>query len=396
MPKNSPQKISKKSIASVNSLYSALSINSKTQKLIESLPSESRYKLKEEIPKKGGGVRRVFNPHQVIRKIQSRINERIMKTSIDWQSHIYGSIPNQPDDEDGFDKRDYIACAQRHCGAKSILKIDIENFFDNIHFDLVEEIFVKVFKYPPEVSKELATICTYEERVPQGALTSSYIANLVLFDVEASVVTKLSRKGLIYTRLVDDITVSSKSSNYDFSYALRIIEDMLVKKELPVNREKTRVMHASSEPLTVHGLRVSFKQPRLPAQEVANIRAETRRIEQLASDGSYRTSEAYRKAFNKGMGRVNKLSRVKHNQHEILYNRLVKILPLPSKNDIPATEILLCRLESEFKNIENRKKFWYSRRYFKIQEKVNILNRSFPSISTKFRERLKIVCPEKK
>lgn len=222
-----------------------------------------------------------------------------------WPSHIYGSIPNQYDEHQIETPKDYVACARVHCESKSVLTIDIMNFFDNIHMSKVENIFFRFFKYSAEVSKVLAEICCFEDRVIQGALTSSYIASLCMFDTEGKIVERLARKNLRYTRLVDDITVSSKISNYNFDYAQSTIERMLVDLELPINRSKTRIQFCSTSPLTVHGLRVAFKEPRLPSDEARRIRAAVQNIEKLAQEGQYRTSHSYRHDFNRCMGRVN-------------------------------------------------------------------------------------------
>ena len=106
--------------------------------------------------------------------------------------------------------KDYISCARLHCSSKSILTIDIKDFFDNVHEVHVKEVFKDFLKYSDDVSSVLADICCMNSHLVQGALTSSYIASLVLFDIEGDLVKKLERKNLVYTRLVDDMNVSSK------------------------------------------------------------------------------------------------------------------------------------------------------------------------------------------
>ncbi|WP_276329939.1 reverse transcriptase domain-containing protein [Yersinia kristensenii] len=70
------------------------------------------------------------------------------------------------------------------------------------------------------------------------------------------------RKNLVYTRLVDDITVSSQINGYDFTQILSHIENMLSTHDLPVNKRKTKIFHCSSEPIKIHGLRVDYNSPR--------------------------------------------------------------------------------------------------------------------------------------
>lgn len=357
----------------------------------QNLPASERYRVLE-TPKSDGSIRRVYSPHFLIRKIQRRINSRILSNSdlITWPNHIFGSLPNQDSEESLIPERDYISCAKQHCGSKSILSLDIKDFFDNIHQRSVENIFSEFLKFDGEVSRVISDLCCLDEHVVQGALTSSYIASLCLWDVEGRVVDKLSHKKLTYTRYVDDINISSTVSNYNFDHVVRIIESMLDEKGLPLNSDKTRVQYVSTESLKVHGLRVGFKEPRLPSSEVRNIRASVRNIEVLAGENKYRTSHAYRKDFNRCMGRVNKLGRVGHNQHGILVKRLKKVMPLPSKKDIFRVSKIIDRLEKDYPVKKNT--YWYMKRFYLAHERLNILQRVYFSVAVELRDRLKKVC----
>lgn len=389
-----PKKVSTGSISSIENLCSALSVSLQEIYGALSLSDEEKYTVSQ-TPKSDGSVRLVYNPHYLLRKIQRRINKRIFSrlSIIQWPDHLFGSVPNQRDSKNqSMINKDYVSCAAKHCGAKSLLKVDVKDFFDNIHKDIVLDIFENFMKFDRETSELLAEICCFKSRVIQGALTSSYLASLCLYDVEGAVVERLMRKGLVYTRLVDDITVSSKISNYDFSYSLDIIRAMLTSKELPLNITKTRSIYVSSEPLTVHGLRVAFPEPRLPSGEVSRIRAAVKNIENLASERGYRTTHAYRHDFNRCMGRVNKLVRVGHNRYESLLGRLKKIFPLPSKKDIERANAMLERLMRDCST--KRSTYWYAKRYYKLQERLIVLKRSFPATAKEIRKSLKGLQPD--
>lgn len=374
-----PLRVSKASIGSLEGLCAALDISRDI--LEETLWLEEKHKYTEKlINKPDGTIRTVHRPHRLIRRIQRKINKRVFsaETILAWPSFLYGSLPNQHDGSDEFPK-DYVACARVHCGAKSLLKLDIKDFFDNISQELVEDAFISVLKYPPDVAKALAIICCLNGRVVQGALTSSYLACLCLHDVEGKVVERLSKKNLKYTRYVDDITVSSTRENTSFDFAFGLIESMLDSKDLPLNLSKTKLQRMSTESLTVHGLRVSFGEPRLPTNEVSRIRASVKNIEILASEANYRTSHSYRHDFNRCMGRVNKLGRVGHNQHGILVARLAQVEPLPSLADIQRLNDVICRLENDF--AAKGTTFWYARRFYRAHERLNVLNRTFPKVT---------------
>lgn len=384
------EKISSHSIASKNNLANALGIDvSEIDDLLASA-ADLRYSRLEK-PKPNGDIRIVYNPSKLTRKIQTRINSRIFKKTIKWPYFIFGSIPK------GNDKipKDYIACANQHKNAGSILKIDIKNFFDNVHEDLVEEIFNDFFKYPSEVSKILTDICCRNGTLCQGAPTSSYLATLSLFSVEPNLVKKIEKKGLAYTRYVDDITVSSKERNYDFSYIERIIENVLTAKELPINHKKTHVASSSSESLLVHGLRVNTKTARFPADEVRKIRAAVKNMEIVAKEANYVRSHYYRREFYKCQGRVHKLARVGHIQHEKLKERLQKITPLPSHTDIDIVKKIIERIK--LTPPEERSEFWFRRRFNVAISRVYFIRKDagFKAVARHLLEEIRRYSPPK-
>lgn len=389
---SNPLKVSKNSVSSRANLCSLLRISDEFLSTVLALNQDDRYTKKDNVKKAGGVNRPIYNPHRFLRKIQKRINIAIFSNHyvIKWPHFIYGSVPNQKNN-DAYDRKDYVSCAGRHCGAKSLLKVDVSSFFDNIHQDIVFEIFYKFLKYDEEVSRILTDLCCHNSHLVQGGLTSSYIASLCLYDVEGRVVERLNRKGLTYTRLVDDITVSSSALATDFTYALKIISDMLTDKDLPINESKTRIYRTSTEPLTVHGLRVSFDTPRLPADEVGRIRAAVRNLESLAAQPGYRTSHDYRHDYNRCMGRVNKLHRVEHGQHKPLLKRLNAVKPLPSRRDVNRAKDMVARLEKDFDTKKHT--HWYKSRFYRVMERLIVLERIYDKTSQQLRSKLSKLKP---
>lgn len=380
-------------ISSLESLSRTLSIP--IDKLIEisDIPVDDKYLLKE-IPKADGSTRHVYKLHPDLRLLQSRINSRIFRELIVWPDFLFGSIPNDNDPSSEDVKRDYISCAGLHCQAKTILKVDIKDFFDNIHEDLVKDIFSNVLNIEGKSLEYLTQACCRNGFIVQGALTSSYIASLCLFDMEGKIVSRARKKNLVYTRLVDDITVSSKISNYDFSQIRQHIESMLAEKDLPINNKKTKVFYSSTQPLYVHGLIVDYSKPRLPSDEVKKIRASLNNISKLAVKNNSRTSVAYRKEYNRCFGKIGKLKRVGHNKYEIFLGKIKKIKPMPSLRDVKMAKATVKSLEvSHAKG--NNNKYWFKRKYDLARYKIVIINRTkeFELLVAELRERMKNVKP---
>lgn len=393
MERLSPIKSSTESIANKKNLCKTLLINEDELKDALELADEQKYVI-EYINKSNGEQRKIHKPHYKIRKIQRRINNQIFKDIVLWPSYIYGCIPNEIDEltKETIQARDYVSCAAQHCEAKSLLKMDIQDFFDNINSFLVNKLFIEFFKYPPEVSKLLTDICCYKGNLVQGALTSSYISALCLWDVENMLFSRLKRKNLTYTRLVDDITISSKTSNYQFDYAISCVSNVLNDKELPINQDKTTINYESITPLMVHGMRVNFKEPRYPSDEVRKLRSAVHNIERLASEPGYRITFAYRKDFSRCMGRINKLKRVKHSAHKKLVDRLKNILPLPAKVDIKRAKVMVGRLVKDYKTKKDT--YWYHCRFYRAHDRLNVLQRTYNKTAKELRIKLKDKKPD--
>ena len=353
--------------------------------------SSSRYREPvKSAYKSDGSKRRVLCPNKLTRKFQRRINNRFFKPKIIWPEFVYGSIPKLINGIE--DSRDHIKCAEKHCGAKSLLKMDISDFFDNIHKEHIKDILVNTLDLSNEVADFICDVCCFENTLVQGALTSSYVANLIFFDLEHLLVKRLERKGLTYTRFIDDISVSSKASNFNFNTAKKLIEDMLLQKDLPINEQKEEVSYSSIKPLMVHGLRVEFDQPRLPAKEIAKIRAEVHALTKKAQENNFRKSRSYRRSFDRCLGRIHKLARVKHPKHGYLKNALSDIQPLPSAVDIKHCFFIIKKLETYPDSY--REKYWYKKRFNLVVYMNGIIKRLYKDKYTEISERLKEIEPK--
>lgn len=142
----------------------------------------------------------------------------------------------------------------------------------------------------------------------------------------------------------------------------------------------------------MHGLRVSFKTPRLPSDEVRRIRAAVQSLERLYNEPNYNTSFSYRKDHQRCTGRVNKLARVKHEKHKALMRRLKKIRPNPSIVDVKIAEKILVKLKKDYPT--KHSKYWYARQYWKLIDRINIINQSFIIDAKRLRAEASKIKPE--
>lgn len=65
------------------------------------------------------------------------------------------------------------------------------------------------FGFGNEVAECLTKLTTRQGELPQGAITSSFLANMVFWKDEPILQASFRARGIIYSRYVDDIAVSS-------------------------------------------------------------------------------------------------------------------------------------------------------------------------------------------
>ncbi len=143
--------------------------------------------------------RRIDNPDIAIRKIQQRINKRLLVEACkELPPYITGSIP----------ERSTYDNASPHVGKEAALLVDISNCFPSIRSSDVYNIFKSHFGCSPPVAKLLTRLTTYGDRLPQGAPTSPSLCNLVLAPLAKSLNDLATKNGLVFTQYVDDLTFS--------------------------------------------------------------------------------------------------------------------------------------------------------------------------------------------
>lgn len=105
--------------------------------------------------------------------------------------------------------------ARRHVNASVVLNLDLENFFDCIHFGRVRGVFeAGPFHVPRAVANLLARICCWpfhRGSLPQGAPTSPILSNYVCRRLDTSLGRLAHHHRCQYTRYADDITISTRA-----------------------------------------------------------------------------------------------------------------------------------------------------------------------------------------
>ena len=118
--------------------------------------------------------------------------------------------------------------------------MDIKNFFGSIKEKQVFQLFCKI-GYNTDVSAILTNLCTYEGVLPQGAVTSPYIANLVTYHLDVRVNGLCSRKDIVYTRYPDDLSFSS-NNRAKLNSIEKFVQCIVREEGFEINEKKTRYL----------------------------------------------------------------------------------------------------------------------------------------------------------
>lgn len=168
--------------------------------------------------------RTINPPKDKLKEIQKRINGYLVE-NIQMPSYAFG----------GIKRKDNIRNARFHKGQKFIFQTDLKDFFPYITHKMVYEMFVRV-GFSHDVSSLLTKLTTYKGHLPQGAPTSTTIANLVFVPTGLEIQAIAEREGLRFTTFVDDVTISSQT---DFKHVVPEIVDTITSHGFKISQGKT-------------------------------------------------------------------------------------------------------------------------------------------------------------
>jgi RNA-directed DNA polymerase len=174
--------------------------------------------------------RLIDNPIGPLKTIQSRIEGRLLKRLV-LPEHLLGGVRGKSIADN----------ARLHANAKHLVTMDIKNFFPSITPRQVRHVWRTILNCSPSVSYLLTGLTTYRDRLPQGAPTSTLLANLVLsgFDHEIRAVCDLNR--VSYSSWVDDLAFSGDSA----ASVVGPVIGVLIRSGFSVSHQKIEVMGPS-------------------------------------------------------------------------------------------------------------------------------------------------------
>lgn len=195
-----------------------------------------------EIPKSGGGVRKLGIPTVLDRLIQQAILQ-VLQPMLDptFSEHSHGFRP-------GRNAHDAVCEAQRYIqgGRRWVVDVDLEKFFDRVNHDVLmgrlenrtgdKRMLGLIRSYLNAGIMANGVVVERHEGTPQGGPLSPLLANLLLDEVDK----ELEKRGLAFVRYADDcnVYVRSKRAGED---ALLLLRRLYGKLWLRINEAKSAV-----------------------------------------------------------------------------------------------------------------------------------------------------------
>jgi len=195
-----------------------------------------------EIPKSGGGVRKLGIPTALDRFIQQSILQ-VLQPMFDptFSEHSYGFRP-------GRNAHQAVLEAQRHIqdGKRVVVDVDLESFFDRVNHDVLmgrlekriadKRMLGLIRRYLEAGVMANGVAMERYEGTPQGGPLSPLLANVLLDDVDK----ELEKRGLSFVRYADDCNVYVRSRRAG-ERVLETMKRLYARLRLRINEAKSAV-----------------------------------------------------------------------------------------------------------------------------------------------------------
>jgi RNA-directed DNA polymerase len=196
-----------------------------------------------DIPKPGGGVRKLGVPCVVDRLIQQALLQVLQKRwDPTFSEQSYGFRPQRSAHQAVARAQAYVAE-----GYSVVVDLDLEKFFDRVNHDVLmarvaarvadKRVLKLVRAFLTAGVLEHGLVCPVDEGTPQGGPLSPLLSNLLLDDLDK----ELERRGLRFCRYADDCNIYVRSRRAGERVMASVSRFLTRKLKLKVNETKSAV-----------------------------------------------------------------------------------------------------------------------------------------------------------
>jgi hypothetical protein len=203
-----------------------------------------------------GKWRHIDNPKEPLKRIQKRINRRILST-VPLPPAMLGAVQGMSIRDNGL----------LHVRQPVVVTLDLRDCFPRTSHHDVATVLKRNFGCSEEITSLLTRLTTFQHRVPQGAPTSATLVNLSLLPLYDDIQELAERKGLRFSLWVDDITISGPAADDAIEPVIQLVQ----RHGHAVRQSKVHVMRSGNSQ-AVTGVVVNRK-----VGKARDYRAEIRR-----------------------------------------------------------------------------------------------------------------------
>lgn len=227
--------------------------------------------------------RPIAEPLGQLRVLQQRLKHLLAE--IQLPEYMHGGVKG----------RSALTNARLHVGKAAVLNFDIKQFFPSVKPRYVYQMFYEQLRFPANVAHWLTKLVTFKGQLPQGAPTSTVVANLVILPLCRRLELLASKHHSNYGQFVDDGTLSGPL----YLQNLRDLIEKIIRQEgfqASPKLHKRRTRYYWQEQV-VNGVRVD-KGIGVPSEKLCQIH---RQIRALREGSTNRSSE---KEYQSVRGRI--------------------------------------------------------------------------------------------
>jgi RNA-directed DNA polymerase len=156
--------------------------------------------------------RKIDNPTGILKEMQLRLQRNLLRR-IPLPDYLCGGVK-------GHTILDNVLM---HLGARVLVTMDIKSFFPSINNRQVCDVWRRQLRCSSRIAAILTKLTTFERHLPQGAPTSTTLANLVLHSLDAPIRAYCNMKDVRYSTWVDDLAFSGDSAREVINVAVRAL-----------------------------------------------------------------------------------------------------------------------------------------------------------------------------
>jgi RNA-directed DNA polymerase len=196
-----------------------------------------------EIPKPGGGMRKLGIPIVIDRMIQQAVHQ-VMSPIFDpeFSKSSYGFRPGCKAHQAVLKAREYV-----QSGRRWVVDIDLEKFFDRVNHDVLvsrvrrkvkdRRVIALLYRYLQAGILKEGMVEVRREGTPQGGPLSPLLSNILLDELDK----ELEKRGHLFCRYADDCNIYVASRHAGERVMISVEKFLGSRLKLKVNRNKSAV-----------------------------------------------------------------------------------------------------------------------------------------------------------